>query len=346
MKKKLQNAYNQFGSARTIITAFFLLLIVATFVMKLSPWKAMSDVLVRWCMNYVLALAMVPGVLSGVNLNFASPLGITCGLLGAVLSIEFGFSGVMALLMAIVFSIPLAIIIGCLYGLMLNLIKGSEMMIATYVGWAFISLMSIVWLFLPVKNNTLTLAMGDGLRMSIDLTSTFGSILNDFIVIKIGDFSIPLGFMLACGLLSFLLYLFLNSRTGRIMRVAGENPRFSHAIGINVNKQRILGIALSTVLSAVGIIFYAQSYGFLQLYQAPLMMAFSAVAAVLIGGATTRTASIGNAILGSLLYNGILVLSMPVANAVAPQSNLAEIVRIVASNGIIIYALTKIKKEG
>jgi simple sugar transport system permease protein len=37
---------------------------------------------------------------------------------------------------------------------------------------------------------------------------------------------------------------------------------------------------------------------------------------------------------------------MPVANALAPQSNLSEIVRIVASNGIIVYALTKIKREG
>ena len=130
-----------------------------------------------------------------------------------------------------------------------------------------------------------------------------------------------------------------------MMLVAGENTAFSRSIGINVDNYRILGIVLSTVLSAVGIIFYSQSYGFLQMYQAPLMMAFSAVAAILIGGATMKNAQLSHVILGTLLYNGILSLSMPVANALAPESNIAEIVRIVASNGVIIYALSKIKRE-
>lgn len=346
MKEKIGNALKQFGSARLIITAFFLVLIITTFAMDLSPEAAISDVLIRWCMNYVLALAMVPGVLSGIGLNFASPLGITCGLLGAVLSIEFGFTGVSCLIMSIVIAVPFAVLIGYFYGTVLNLIKGSEMMIATYVGFAFISLMSIVWLFLPVTNEALTLAMGGGLRVSIDLSSTFGRMLNDFWTFEILGVTVPFGFMLVCAGFTVAVSLFLNSRAGKTMCVAGENPNFSRSIGIDVNKQRILGIILSTALSAAGIVFYAQSYGFLQMYQAPLMMAFSAVAAILIGGATTKTASVFNAILGALLYNGILALSMPVANALAPESNLAEIVRIVASNGIIIYALTKIKKEG
>lgn len=346
MKEKILGALKQFGSARLIITVFFLILIILTFALNLSPAATISDVLIRWCMNYVLALAMVPGVLSGIGLNFASPLGITCGLLGSVLAIEFGFTGASCLVMAIVLSLPFAILIGYFYGTVLNLIKGSEMMIATYVGFAFISLMSIVWLFLPVKNDALTLAMGGGLRVSIDLSSTFGRLLNNFWTFKILGVTIPFGFMLVCAGFTLVLSLFLNSRAGKMMCVAGENPNFSKSIGVDVNKQRILGIVLSTVLSAAGIVFYAQSYGFLQMYQAPLMMAFSAVAALLIGGASTRSASVWHAVLGTLLYNGILALSMPVANALAPESNLAEIVRIVASNGIIVYALTKIKKEG
>ncbi|MGI6737923.1 MAG: ABC transporter permease subunit [Christensenellales bacterium] len=346
MRDKIVDVINHFGSARLIITMFFLILVIFTFVLDLSPMTAMSDVLVRWAMNYLLVLAMIPGILSGVGLNFASPLGITCGLLGSVLSIEFGFTGALSLIIAILISIPISLVIGYLYGIVLNVIKGSEMMIATYVGFAFVSVMSIVWLFLPVKNESLTMAMGNGLRTSIDLTRTFRGLLNNLFIINVGNLKIPFGFIMVCGGITLLLMLFLNSRSGIIMCAAGENPIFSSNIGINVNKQRILGIVLSTALSAVGIIFYAQSYGFLQMYQAPLMMAFPAVAAILIGGATTRTASIGNAILGSLLYNGILTLSMPVANALAPQSNLSEIVRIVASNGIIVYALTKIKREG
>lgn len=345
MTEKIKKGLKQFGSARLIISLFFIALLVITFVMNLSFKATISDVMTRWCMNFVLVLAMVPSVLSGCGLNFASTLGICCGLLGGVLSIEFGFTGVSSLLMAAVLGSAFAVIIGTIYGKLLNYIKGSEMMIATYVGFAFVSLMCIVWIFLPITNDTLRLAMGGGVRVNVELSATFGHLLNNFLAVKIGGVTVPLGFMLVCAAFCVVLRLFLNSRTGRLMQVAGENPRFAQSLDINVNKNRILGTVLSTVLSAIGILFYAQSYGFLQLYTAPLKMSFLAVAAVLIGGATTRKASIGNVILGSLLFNGILATSTPVANALAPDSNLAEIVRIIVSNGIIVYALTKIRRE-
>ena len=345
MSEKIINGLKRFGSARLLISLFFLALLVVTYVMDLSFGATVSDVLVRWCMNFVLVLAMVPSVLSGCGLNFASTLGISCGLLGGVLSIEFGFTGLSSLIMAGIFGCMFAAVIGALYGKLLNYIKGSEMMIATYVGFAFVSLMCIVWVFLPITNDTLRLAMGGGVRLNVELSATFGHLLNDFLPVKAGGITIPLGFMLVCAVFSLLLALFLNSRTGRMMRVAGENPKFAQALDISVNKNRILGTMLSTMISAVGILFYAQSYGFLQLYTAPLKMSFLAVAAVLIGGATTRKASIGNVVLGTLLFNGILATSTPVANALAPDSNLAEIVRIIVSNGIIVYALTKIKRE-
>lgn len=345
MLDKTKNALSRFGVTRVIITAFFLSLVALTFILDLSFEKAISDVILRWCMNFVLVLAMVPGVLSGIGLNFGSPLGIVCGLLGGVLAIEFGFTGVTCLIMAILIGGSLAAVVGWLYGKLLNYVKGSEMMIATYLGFAFISLFCIVWVFLPVKNETLTMPMGQGVRTSIEMTQSFGHLLDEFLMIELGDFRIPVGYILVCLAVAWLVHTFLKSRAGIIMTVAGENTKFASSIGINVNRERILGTILSTVLSAVGILFYSQSYGFLQLYRAPLMMGFQAVAAVLIGGATTKTASITNAIIGTLLFNGILTLSMPVANALAPQSNLAEIVRIVVSNGIIIYALTKIGKE-
>ena len=38
---------------------------------------------------------------------------------------------------------------------------------------------------------------------------------------------------------------------------------------------------------------------------------------------------------------GVLTLGMPVANALVPQSTISETMRILISNGIILYALTK-----
>ena len=41
----------------------------------------------------------------------------------------------------------------------MNRVKGSEMMIATYVGFAMISVMCIVWLIIPLDNLILRMQM-------------------------------------------------------------------------------------------------------------------------------------------------------------------------------------------
>ena len=97
---------------------------------------------------------------------------------------------------------------------------------------------------------------------------------------------------------------------------------------------------LSTVLGAVGIVIYAQSYGFVQLYMAPLMMGFPAVAAILLGGASLQRASIGHVILGTFLFQTLLTITLPVASRVV-QGDISEVARLIVSNGMILYALTR-----
>ena len=62
---------------------------------------------------------------------------------------------------------------------------------------------------------------------------------------------------------------------------------------------------------------------------------------ILIGGATTSRAKISHVVIGTFLFQGVLTLGMPVANALVPQSTISETLRILISNGIILYALTK-----
>jgi predicted NBD/HSP70 family sugar kinase len=67
----------------------------------------------------------------------------------------------------------------------------------------------------------------------------------------------------------------------------------------------------ATVLGAIGILVYAQSYGFLQLYTAPLYMAFPAMAAILIGGASLQKASIAHVLIGTALFHTLLTIVSP-----------------------------------
>ncbi|MBQ1492991.1 MAG: ABC transporter permease, partial [Blautia sp.] len=130
---RLSSALASFGLPRLIITGFLLLLLVlAPFVGADLPTQ-LTNIIARFSWNGVLVLAMVPMVHSGCGLNFGLPLGIISGLLGATLSIEFGFTGALSFVMAIVIATPFALILGSGYGWLLNKIKGGEMMIATYV---------------------------------------------------------------------------------------------------------------------------------------------------------------------------------------------------------------------
>lgn len=72
-----------------------------------------------------------------------------------------------------------------------------------------------------------------------------------------------------------------------------------------------------------------------------MMMAFGAVAAILIGGASTNKAQIKHVFIGTFLFQGLLAIGLPVANAIITEGNLSEVLRIIISNGIILYALTK-----
>jgi simple sugar transport system permease protein len=49
-----------------------------------------------------------------------------------------------------------------------------------------------------------------------------------------------------------------------------------------------------------------------QLYTAPLYAAFPAVASVLIGGATLKRATVGNAIIGAFSFHTLLTIALPV----------------------------------
>ena len=71
-------------------------------------------------------------------------------------------------------------------------------------------------------------------------------------------------------------------------------------------------------------------------------MRFSCVASVLIGGASIGRARVSHAIIGTLLFQSLMTLGLPVANNIIPVANLSEVMRLIISNGIILYALTKV----
>ena len=340
-RDRLKGFVNSFGLPRLIIAAFLLLLFIAAPLVGANFWTQISNTINRFSWNAVLVLAMVPMIHSGCGLNFGLPLGIISGLLGATISIELGFTGAASFVMAIVIATPFALALGAAYGWLLNKIKGGEMMIATYVGFSSVSLMCMMWLLLPYKSPTMVWGFaGKGLRTTISLEGFYDKVLANFLAIRIGEFTIPTGSLLFFALLAFLVWAFLHTKTGTAMTAVGSNPTFAKAAGVNVDKIRLLSVVMSTWLAAIGILVYEQGFGFIQLYMAPFNMALPAVSAILIGGATVNKASITNVIIGTFLFQGIVTMTPTVMNSMI-HMDMSEVIRVIVSNGMILYALTR-----
>ena len=336
---------SSFGLPRIIISGFLLVLFILTPVVGVDLPTQITNIINRFSWNAVLVLAMVPMIHAGCGLNFGLPLAIICGLLGGTLSIQLGFTGAMSFLMAVLIATPFAVILGGGYGLLLNRIKGGEMMIATYVGFSVMSFFCMMWLLLPYSSPTMVYGLsGNGLRPTISLDGFYNQVLAEVLHIKIGNIEIPTGSLLVFALLAFLMWAFLHTKPGTAMTAVGSNAAFARAAGINVDRTRMLSVIMSTWLGAMGILMYQQGFGFIQLYNAPNNLTMPTVAAILIGGASVNKASIPNVIIGTILFQGIVTMTPTVMNS-AIHMDMSEVIRIIASQGMILYALTR-KTEG
>lgn len=345
----LQYWLKKMGYPRLIIGGFLLVLFIMAPLTGSDLTTQFTNVVNRFSWNAVLVLAMVPMIHSGCGLNFGIPLGVLAGLLGGTLAIEMGFTGPMSFVMAIVVSTPFAILFGGGYGALLNKIKGGEMMVATYVGLSSVSFMCIMWLVIPYKHPSIVMAYtGVGLRNMFALDSFYAGVLADFLKIDLNPLGInlviPTGSILFFALLAFLMWAFLHTKTGTAMTAVGSNPTFARAAGINVDRTRMLSVIMSTWLGAMGILMYQQGFGFIQLYNAPNNLTLPTVSAILIGGASVNKANITHVIIGTILFQGIVTMTPTVMNS-AIHMDMSEVIRIIVSQGIILYALTR-KTEG
>ncbi|AGT44951.1 ABC transporter permease subunit [Treponema pedis] len=339
--EKIKQFIADFGIPRIIILLFLLSLFIAAPFVKVSIGASLSDIANRFGMNVLMVLAMVPMIQTGCGLNFGLSLGVIGGLLGSTLAMQLQLTGLLGFSTALFLTVIFSGLIGFGYSCILNKVKGEEMTIAMYIGFATVTFMAILWIILPYSNPSMVWAYsGEGLRTTITLEGYWLNILNNFLAFKIGSFRVPTGVILFAAVCMFLMKTFMRTRTGTALTAVGSNPDFARASGVSINRARTISIILSTICGGIGILLYQQSFGFIQLYKAPLYMAFPAVAAILIGGASVNKASILNVVVGTILFQGILSMTPSVINSVL-QTDMSEVIRIVLSNGMILYALTR-----
>jgi len=193
---------------------------------------AISDSLHRIGRNGLFVLAMMFSIACGAGLNFGLPIGMVCGLLGGILSMEFGLRGFTGLFTAFAIAVPLAITAGYLYGKSLNKVRGSEMMVGNYLAFSIVSLFSIVWFFFPSKNPRIVLPLiGYGVRPTVTIDDYYSKVLDDFLAIRINeDLVIPTGLFLLFIFGCVWAHFFFKTKTGISMECCGTNSRFAEMI--------------------------------------------------------------------------------------------------------------------
>lgn len=321
-----------------IILSYLSILMISLKFVNLSYIDIINESLVKWVMNGVLVLSLIPMINVGAGRNFGLPIGISAGLIGMCISIEFRLEGFIGLFISMLVGGLIAVVFGYGYSIILNRLKGNEEIVGTFAGFSFIPIMNIFWSLAPFKNRQMLYPVGgQGLRPKINLENYFGNILDNFLQINIGRLKLPFGLIMFFLILGLIVYGFQKTRIGLAMAAIAENETFVKLSGVNINKYRTIAIIFSTVLASTGIIVYSQSYGFVHLYDGPFMMAFPAVSAILIGGAAKSKATVFQAMFGTYLYQTTFLISVPVANTLLIPE-MSEIIRMIVTNGIILYA--------
>ena len=337
----LREHLREIGIPRVLIGVFLLLLFGVAVATKMDIPSLLTDCLLRIGRNGILVLALLPAIQGGIGLNFGLPLGIICGLLGCVITLNASVGGWAWFWLATALGVAFAVPVGLAYGWLLNRTRGQEMMIGTYLGFSIVSGMSIFWIMAPFHNPELVWAIGGkGLRTTLTLGNTFDRLLDRLGEFKLAGVTIPTGTLAVFAGLCILVELFFRTRAGVTISAARSNPRFARACGISDSRTRVQATVLTTVLAAIGIVVFCQSYSFVQLYTAPLYMAFPVVASLLIGGASVSRATLTHVVVGTVLFQSILTVALPVTSQVV-AGDFSETARLIIQNGMILYALTR-----
>ena len=109
-----------------------------------------------------------------VGLNFAITIGAMAGQIAIVTITHYQIKGLNGLLWAMALSVPLAVAMGYLAGMVMNRAKGREMITSMILGFFANGLYQLLFLFLvgtviPMKNRAMMLPEGVGLRNTVDL---------------------------------------------------------------------------------------------------------------------------------------------------------------------------------
>lgn len=131
--------------------------------------------------------------------------------------------------------------------------------------------------------------------------------------VPVVDFAFFLTSLIFCVLLAVVLYRFLLTHFGTVLRATGNNAQMVRAQGVNNNTMVVFSLALSNGLVALSGALLAQYQGFADVQMGIGMMVWG-LASIIIGEALVGKSGIGititGAILGTILFRLLIAIAL------------------------------------
>ncbi len=127
----------------------------------------------------------------------------------------------------------------------------------------------------------------------------------------------------------------LKTKLGQDFKSVGNNQHIAEVSGINVDRTRIIAVILSTVLAAIGQLIFLQNVGTMNTFGSHMQVGMFAIAALLIGGASVTNANTKQALLGTILFHAVFIISPDAGKQLFGQAQIGEFFRTFVSYGVI-----------
>lgn len=350
---------------RNVVPIVFFVVCTVGFHYSKLPWSFfVNDLLARLTRNSFLVISLIIPVLAGMGLNFGIVLGAMAGQFAAFITVCYQLTGIGGFFAACLLSVPFAVLFGWLTGMLFNKAKGKEMITGLILGffangvYQLVCLILIGWI-IPVSDKMLLLPSGIGLVNTIDLkiwqyaidkfyTLNLYKLLTEgwpalkgagYGYLKYLNFNISVLTLVIIALLCLAVHCLFKTKLGQDFRAVGQNRHIAEIAGIKVNRVRIIAVVFSTILAAWGQLIFLQNLGNVQVYGSHVQVGTFAVAAILIGGASVSRATITQALVGTILFHALFIVSPLAGKNLMGSAQVGEYFRVFIAYGVIGLAL-------
>ena len=343
MSTKRTRSLGGFFTEYSVVIIFLAITLASIKPSGLSLVYIIQEIVTRLGRNSFLVLALLLPIYAGMGLNFGMTLGAMAGQIGLIFAINWNITGVQGLAFAALLGMPISLLLGWVCGSVLNRAKGREMVTGYILAFFINGIYQFVVLYLmgsviPITSPAILLSRGYGIRNTLNLEGVRQS-LDVLLMLHLGPFALPIATFLVISLLCLFIIWFRKSKLGQDMRAVGYDMAVADMAGIAVDQTRIIAIIISTVLACFGQIIFLQNMGNVATYNAHDQTSFFAVAAILVGGASVKKATIPNVFIGVVLLHSLFVVSPLAGQNLFGSAMIGEYFRQFIGYGVIALSL-------